>query len=86
VASIFVRTQPPTDIDYSLNDGRVRSFELRGEKLFDEHDGTNVEGWEEKLVEFVIEQGLNIDTDGRGLHAFVYRMIDDGLITPQDAR
>ena len=79
MASVFVLTEPPTDIDYSVVDGRVRSFKLRGEKLFDEDDDIAVDGWKDRLVEFVKEQGLDKNY-GRGLHAFVYRLIEDGLI------
>jgi hypothetical protein len=79
MASVFVMTNPPTYIDYSLIDNRVRSFELRGVALYDENEEITTNGWEGKLVEFVKEQGLDID-DGRGLHAFVYGLIEKGLL------
>lgn len=79
MASVFVMTDPPTEIDYSLVDNRVRSFELRGEKLFDEDEGIAIDGWKDKLAEFVKEQCLDKD-DGHGLHAFVYGLIDEGVI------
>ena len=78
MASLFVMTKPPTDIDYSLVDGRVRAFKLRGETLYDEVTGIAEDGWSDKLVDFVTEQGLDIDK-GTGLHAFVYRMQEEGL-------
>jgi len=78
MASVVVMTTPPTDIDYSLG-GRVRSFDLRGDVLYDEAAGIAVDGWEARLAEFVKEQGLDVD-DGRGLHAFVYGLIERGLI------
>ena len=68
-------------VDYSLADGRVRSFVLDGKKLYDEDDGTSDKGWRQALVDFVRQRGLDEDRDGMGLHAFVYRMIDDGLLT-----
>ena len=80
MASVFVMTDPPTDIDYSIADGRVRSFELRGVVLYDEDSGIAAPGWRDALAGFVREQGLNVP-DRRGLHAFVYRLIEDGLIT-----
>ena len=80
MASVYICSEPYSDIDYSIIDGRVRSFVLRGEKLYDEQDGTEVNGWRIKLVEFVREQRLDVDKDGYGLHAFVYRMQDDGLL------
>jgi len=80
MASVTILTEPLTDIDYSVVDGRVRSFELYGEKLYDEDDGIERKGWKQKLIKLVMEQKLNIDKDGRGLHAFIYRMMDDGLI------
>ena len=75
MASVFIMTDPPSDIDYSLADKRVRSFELRGTVLYDEDKGIAVEGWEDELVKFVKEQGLNVDK-GRGLSAFVYGLIN----------
>lgn len=80
MASVYVMTEPPTDIDYSLVDGRVRRFVLFGQKMYDEDDGTSIDGWRDRLVEFVRIQGLDVDKDGHGLHAFVYKMQDDGLL------
>ena len=78
MASIVIRTYPVTDIDYSLDDGRIRSLELYGECLYDEYTGTDTEGWKAKLIDFVREQELDIDKDGLGLHAFVYKLIEGG--------
>ena len=78
MASVVYLSDPITDIDYSVVDGRIRSFTLRGELLYDEVEKINKEGWKEKLIELVIEQRLNIDRDGHGLHAFIYRMQADG--------
>ena len=69
-----------SEIDYSLNDGRVLSVKIRGEKLYDESDGTAVEGWQTSLITFVKEYALDIDLNGHGLHAFVNQMIADGLL------
>jgi len=80
MASVYVMTEPPTDIDYSLVDGRVRRFVLFGQKMYDEDDGTSIDGWRDRLVEFARIQGLDIDKDGHALHAFVYKMQDDGLL------
>ena len=76
MASVYIMTEPPTDIDYSSIDGRVRSFTLEGVCLYDESLGVQEEGWREKLIAFVHEQGLDIDEDGLGLHAFVYQLQD----------
>lgn len=84
MANVCTMTKPSTNIEYSLVDNRVRSFELRGKTLYDEDKDIAVEGWEDKLVEFVKKQGLDID-DGDGLHAFVYGLIDKGLIEKTDA-
>ncbi|MDY6893876.1 MAG: hypothetical protein SVO01_00435 [Thermotogota bacterium] len=80
MASICILTDPPTDIDYSIFDKRVCSFELRGKLLYDEDEGISRIGWKKQLVDFVKEQGLNINEDDRGLHAFVYGLIEEGLI------
>ncbi|MDY6857473.1 MAG: hypothetical protein SWO11_22770 [Thermodesulfobacteriota bacterium] len=76
MASVFVMTNPPTDIDYSLVDNRVRSFELHGVLLYDEDKNISQAGWKDQLVAFVKEQGLNINK-GIGLHAFVYGLIEE---------
>ena len=79
MASVYIMTDPPTHIDYSIADNRVKSFDLRGEILFDENKGIDVEGWKTSLIEFVKEQGLHKDK-GKGLHAFIYGLIYEGLI------
>ena len=79
MASVSVMTDPPTDIDYSVMDGRVRSFKLMGKLLFDEDKEIVTDGWEKQLARFVKDQGLDKD-DGRGLHAFVYKLQEDGLL------
>lgn len=70
-----------SEVDYSVQDGRVRSFELDGVKLYDEDDGTVIAGWRDKLIDFVTDCQLDVDRDGHGLHAFVYRMQEDGLLS-----
>jgi hypothetical protein len=70
---------PDCDVDYSIVDGRVRSFTYKGVEIYDEDGGAH-EGWKDHLVSFVLDYRLNKD-DGRGLHAFVYRMIDEGLVS-----
>jgi len=85
MASVIIGTNPITDIDYSIVDGRVRSFDLCGEILYDEDKGINIAGWEGKLIEIVIDYGMNIDK-GLGLKAFVYKMIDEGLIPKSTLR
>lgn len=83
MASVIVMTDPSSDIEYSSASGRVRFFELRGEVLYDERKGIVADSWRDKLVAFVKEVGLDED-DGHGLHAFVYRLIDEGAIAPPD--
>lgn len=61
-------------VDYSLN-GHVREFELNGQVLFNEKDGVADPQWEKKLWDTVHEYYLDEDTDGIGLHAFVYPLI-----------
>ena len=80
MASVYICTTPGTDIDYSVVDGRVRSFTLRGELLYDEDAGVSTHDWEKQLVKLVEDQQLAVD-DGRGLHAFVYRLIIEGRLT-----
>ena len=64
------------DIDYSIADCRIRSFELNGVVLYDEK-GIIIQGWEEKLIEIVEEFGMDSD-DGMGLHAFMLPYIQNG--------
>jgi len=79
MASVHILTEPLSIIDYSLADRRVRSFELRGAVLYDEDESIAVDGWEDELVDFVRLQELDIDY-GEGLHAFVYGLIEKGLL------
>jgi len=65
-----------TMIDYSIIDGRVREFMLDGVLLYDEQAGCAVEGWREMLGYVIRSRGLYID-DGRGLHAFVIRWLEE---------
>jgi len=80
MASIYVCTKPCSTIDYSIIDGRVRMLIIRGELLFDEDSCVSVEGWRKRLADFVVEVGLDARKEGYGLPAFIYRMIDDGLL------
>lgn len=80
MASVYVQTDPPSEIEYAMNSGTVRMFSLRGEKLFDVLDGTAVDGWKDRLAAFVMDQGLDVDKDGHGLHSFVYKLEEDGLL------
>ena len=80
MASLVILSNPVSDIEYSILDGRVKSFELKGVKMFDEVDGTAIDGWKQRLAELVIAQGLDVDRDGIGLHAFVYRLQEDGAL------
>lgn len=64
------------DIDYSLRDSHVRKCEIRNEVLFDESSHIVVEGWRDRLYEFVKKQKLDVDK-GDGLCAFVYKLLED---------
>lgn len=70
---------PDCNVDYSCVDGRVRSFTFNGKVIFDEDENIADDSWKNCLVSFVLDYGLNED-DGRGLHAFVYPMIEQGLV------
>jgi hypothetical protein len=85
MASIIGFTSPSSYIEYSAWSGHVRVFELEGVTLYDETDGTETDGWREKLVEFVREHHLDVDPDGHGLHAFVYPLLRSGRL-PVDTK
>ena len=81
MASVYIASDPYSNIEYSIGTGKVRQFVLRGKTLYDEQKGISEDGWEEKLVELVREQGMDLDPNGRGLlHAFVYKLQEDGLL------
>jgi hypothetical protein len=71
MATVIIATDPVSSIDYSVVNGRVREFVLRGKILKDENQYIEIDGWKEQLADFIIEQQLHIDKDGHGLHAFV---------------
>ena len=64
------------DIDYSVVDGRVRSFEIDGVTLYDERLGIAASNWGAILVALIKTQRLDVDRDGHGLHAFVRPFLD----------
>jgi len=83
MASIFIASFPRVenqyhDIDYSTLDGRVREFVWNGKLIYQEN-AIAEPGWQAKLVDVVLVNHLHIN-NGRGLHAFVYKMIEDGLL------
>lgn len=65
------------DIDYSVADGRVRSFELNGRLLFDESQGIEISGWREQLYQVVLDYSLDVDKGRGGLHAFVPPIVEE---------
>ena len=69
-----------SDIDYSITDGRVREFSFNGDVWFSEDGGIAKPGWKYVLAGIVFVQSLHIDKKGRGLRAFVIKMMEDGLI------
>ena len=79
MASVYIHTKPYSAIDYSLADGQVQSFVLYGKTLYDEGDGTAVDGWEASLMKFIHDFRLDTD-DGGGLHMFILKMQQDGLL------
>lgn len=79
MASLVVLTAPASCIDYSMNTGEVRAFELRGEVLYDKKRGICVDGWKEKLVDWVKECELDKPNEF-GLRAFVWWLHDEGLM------
>lgn len=80
MASLYIRTTPPSDIGYSAASGEIKWVVLYGEPLYDPLLDINTPGWQQKLAEFVHEQGLDVDRDGHDLHSFVYKMQRDGLL------
>lgn len=76
MASVYVASDPHSEVDYGVLTGRVRYFVFKGQKLFDERDGTCVDGWKAKLAELIIEQGWNYPENG------MYRaFVPDELLT-----
>lgn len=80
MADIIVDTNPPSCIDYSIIDGRIRYAEIEGETLYDEEELIAVEGWKQKIVLFVIEHRLYRQRIDGFVPAFVSRLEEEGLI------
>lgn len=85
MATLFVGPEPESIIDYSLVDGRVREFVHNGERIYDEDEKLDIPGWKDVLVKIVLANKLNVPRDDLGVHAFVARMIDDGLVPLQES-
>ena len=64
------------DVDYSVQDGSIHSFQLDGRILFDENESMQDKNWKTVLIDLIKEEEWDID-DGRGLHAFVYPLLKD---------
>jgi len=79
MATVTTISAPQTNIEYSILDGRIRSFEFKGRLLYDKASGMAVDGWKDSLVSFVKNTKLNVNR-GIGLNAFVYNLIDEGFI------
>jgi hypothetical protein len=88
MASLIVDPPPRSRIDYSIADGHVRLLVIGGETLYDEEAGVSADGWLDRLAEFVVEQALDVDPSGIGLHAFLDWMHDavDAAIRRRDER
>ena len=84
MASLTIIGEQGCYVGYSVSDGGIRFCEIRGEVVFDETRGVDTPGWKRALAECVHENRLDED-DGKGLHAFVYRLIDDGYLAPHNA-
>jgi len=87
MASLYIQhiqDNTHSDIDYSLKDGRVRSFVLHGEKLYDEADKTNIPGWVKKLCDLVVKMKWHQDNEGHGLHAFIYWLIEKDYLKKEN--
>lgn len=84
MASVFLFDRrdpggPGIEIDYSIVDGRVREFSDGGVPLYDERKGIETAGWLLRLVSVIRKAGLDRPSK-RGLHMFVYRLMDEGLL------
>ena len=79
MATLYIMTEPPTTIEYSVKTGEVSEFSLRGKVLLDINKKISTDGWEAQLVRFVKEHRLN-KPNPRGLHAFMYPLYDKGLL------
>ena len=82
MASLILLDEPEAFIDYAMS-GRIRTFEIDGKTLFDEDEGIDEPGWKDCLVKYIKDHGLNIH-DERGLHAFVYKLLEDGDLKEDD--
>jgi hypothetical protein len=81
MAGLTIMTNPLTEIEYKVLSGIVTYLCIDGELLLDmfNEPETVVDGWEDRLVDLVKKYNLDVD-DGKGLHAFVYRLIKKGRL------
>lgn len=61
-----------TYVDYSVFNGAIRHFEDKGKEWFNWDDGVAIEGWQEALRQFVVDNELNLRESP---HAFVEAMM-----------
>ena len=62
-------------VRYTIGDGSITWFELNDVMLYDRRDGTETDGWRDRLIETVKRLGLDRE---ESRHAFVNRLADEG--------
>lgn len=80
MASLLLSAKPLTFIDYTVTDGRVRSFTLRGSLLYDEDAGIVKPGWHRQLVRLVLRHRLDRPDSRGAYYAFIITLQMAGLI------
>ena len=75
MASVIFSTNPWTEVYYSIVSGNVVTLTIDDKVIYDMHEGIEEDGWKDKLVDLVKRFGLD-----RPRHAFVWNLIEEGLI------
>ena len=75
MASVIFSTNPWTEVYYSIVSGNVVTLTIDDKVIYDMHNGIAEDGWKDTLVDLVKRFGLD-----RPRHAFVWNLIEEGLI------
>lgn len=68
-------------VDYSIVTGEPSEFIWDMETIYSREEGISKEGWQKRLVEFVVKYDLNKESPRfGGKHAFIYWMEEQGLL------
>jgi hypothetical protein len=75
--SVYFPTKPPSNINYCPVSNEFAMVHIGGQTLIDTERGITRKGWMKQLINFIIENGYNVEGSG-GTPAFVRGLAKNG--------